>query len=666
MGYVNSVNPPNINTGMPSFSVNVPDHASSLVTSRFSSAQGYANSIWETAKTILQGIRIDDFAINWEGFNWPVTVPVSDFGLSGLNITKPSDVELSEVIMDEIEFSAVEPVLGDIITTEMAIPSFTVEDPVISIPAPPEVDWPVLDYTPAQLSDIQIPSIPDIELPMIPQLSEVVIPAPPDINIPTMELELPAYDLIAPTNMFIYNEAMYDSNLKKLLTDKLYAKLMTGGTGLDPVAEQAIYDRATSRQTIEENQLIDESLSFFASRGFPLPPGALSGALADINQKILRAREDLNNDILVNQAKLTWEDTQKIIEMSLTLEQTVMNFVNSYQQRAYEVAKSTSDAAIAVFNAQVAGYAAKIEGYKAVAVVYESRAKVETAKAETYYAIIMGVKTSAEVQKVAIDAYTAQIQGLGLLLETYKTTMEGAKIQADIDRLKIENVRSLVDTYIARVGAITSQYQAYQAQLVGESTKADVYSKQVDAYSSRVGAAKAVADVDISRAQLEVTKLDAQVTLYKSKLEKYTTDAQVAAQKVDAEVKINTLGVQQYEVRVKTYTTELETLSRVFAARIDEVRAAADIKLKEAEIAVNEAIKKKELLLESTKSAATIAAQMAAAALSSVNASASISSSFSTGIQASYSHGVNYSQAASLSVDYQLSQMLQESHEYVE
>ena len=203
------------------------------------------------------------------------------------------------------------------------------------------------------ITDVIIPSTPILTLPTAPSISQIAIPTPPGFDKLQFTATLDQIELIPPDASFVYNEDVYTSLLGDALDTKLLADIINGGTGLSPDTEDAIYTRARSRLSQERNTQYEETSSYFASRGFVLPPGALNARLSKIDRIFNNSLEDLNRDIIIKQAELTWQNLKETITAGLSRENQMLTYANAKAQRAFEAAKETIHSSIAVFHARV-------------------------------------------------------------------------------------------------------------------------------------------------------------------------------------------------------------------------------------------------------------------------------------------------------------------------
>ena len=595
--------------------------AGELVAERFGSASQYAGELWAAAQALLAQLAAVDFTIDWAGVDLG---SVDAGGLEGLTAASPTPPTVGDITVTSVEFGYAPPSPVETILPDREAPTQNITDPGFSIPDAPTVDWPTFSEVAPTISDAALPEAPSLTLPSVPQLSDVVVPSPPSYSVPEFTWELPSDDIADPSATFSYTEGMYTSALATQLKSDLLADLIAGGSGFPEATEQAIYDRATSRMTDEEQLALDQMLDFFAGRGFDLPPGALSGQMLELNNKILKTREDLNNDILVQQSKLAQENNQFIIKASLENEKAFMDYTSQFQNRALDAAKFVVVSAIQIYQSKVEMYKAKIGIYAAQAEVYKAMVAGEIAKADFYKAQIQGTLASVELQKAQVDIYTAQVGAAGMLIQLYKAQMEGAQIAASIDEIKIKGFAALVQAFSAQVTAASERYRGYQAQIGGEVAKAEMYKAQVAAFAAEVEAYKSQLEADTLLLKQDLAINENNIEIFKSRIQQYIAQVQASGIVVDAQAKIEGVRVDAYKSEVMEYNAELDALSKVFLGRVEEAKGRADIELKEADIVVREALGRQELLQGNIKAAAQIASQMAAAAISGVNASASI------------------------------------------
>lgn len=600
-------------TNLPTNSV-----AAQTIASRFNAATDYANSIWTQTQAILASLGNIDFGIDIPEL---VLDDISYGGLEGITFGPPTAPDIGTIALSWPGFSGTPPSYYDITIPSVTVPGYNIPDPGLNIPDPPTVIWPVLDTNSPSINEIDIPSKPSVNIPPVPTLNFPSIPSPPEYSVPEFTATEPVADLTPPEPAFSWSEAKYTSELLTILTQKLYDQVISGGSGLGAAVEAAIYARAVARQELEIQTMYDNALDYFASRGCPLPPGALAGVMLEADYKINQLRTDINNDILVQESKLAQENTHFVIQKALELEKAGMDYSNQMQNRAFEAAKVTVEIVLKVFELKVETYKAKVVIYQALAEVYKTRILAETAKAEFYKAQIEGVKAHVEIQRSMVELYEAQLKGVAILYEAYKTEMEAANIRANIERIKIEAYKAVVEAYAVKVQAATARYEGYKAQIQGEALKVEIYKARTEAYETQVKAIAIAAEVDLNRAKIALAKTEAQVEIYKAEIQKYATDVTAKTAEIDAQVKIAGLDVDIYKADISKYAAEIDAMTKIVMAQVEEMKAKVQLEIGYIEVQMRKLVAQMQTQAELAKAAAMAGSQIAAASISTFSAS---------------------------------------------
>lgn len=140
--------------------------------------------------------------------------------------------------------------------------------------------------------------------------------------------------------------------------------------------------------------------------------------------------------------------------------------------------------------------------------------------------------------------------------------------------------------------------------------------------------------------------------LQKIKAALYETDVQAFKSLIEAEkVRISSI-VETYQGEVEAYKSinqaegiRLDGVVKAFAAKVEQATKVAELYLKEAEISLRSFTDQMNLKGELVKAGAQVASQLAASAMSSVNASASLGQTDSKG--ESYAVGNSYNKSDS-------------------
>jgi hypothetical protein len=103
------------------------------------------------------------------------------------------------------------------------------------------------------------------------------------------------------------------------------------GTGLDSATEQAIYDRARAR-ILEDASRTAKRISADISKRLPYS-GLIADGLIEADQDVVRALADVNNKILEEQARLTYQSAIDRINQAIAFEKDLMSNFHMTQDR---------------------------------------------------------------------------------------------------------------------------------------------------------------------------------------------------------------------------------------------------------------------------------------------------------------------------------------------
>jgi hypothetical protein len=557
------------------------------------------------------------------------------------SIEVPSFPGINEITVASTAFEGIRPQTRDFTITTFTPPEFTEKDYGIDIPEKPSVEWPIFNKEAPSIPDREVENIPMPELPPIPQITDVNIQDPPEYNPAEFTAEPPVDDLTVPVINFNWGESVYSSRLKTKLGDTLFENLVSGGTGLNEATEQAIYNRAISRLEEAEQAMMDELSDDIAKRGFDIPPGALLTLSSEAENKILRSRTDLNNDILVQQSNLAQKNTHFIIEQAANLEGILINYHNETQNRALDAAKFMVTSAIQIHALKLETYKARLIAYQTLAQVYKIRIEAEIAKAEFYKILIEGAKLHVELQQLYIQAYLAQLESIKTVMTIYKLRMEAVQLAAAIDKMKLDGYAVEANVYATKVNASTQRYEGYKAELSGEAIKSELAVNDVRKYAVENEAYKTKTQAELARVETLLNAVRIELETYEKDLSKYQIDSNKAIAEADIKAKNEGIKINAYSADMSGKVAALQAAVNLYDSNVRKAQAMADVSVKTADVAVRAALGEYELMVEVAKGVATVSGQLAAAAAGAVNASLHAS--------ASDSRSDSYQEAQSLS-----------------
>jgi len=544
-----------------------------------------------------------------------------------------------------------------------SLPEFYTQAPVFHEQNKPSS---VAPFTPGVANvnfDLPFPDVPQVllnpfaEPPTFPDRTE---PSKPGVHVPSFDALTPTGAPAAPSDLAGVYQASYadaapsmitmvngyvDAELTKLNPEfhiqmgKIEAQLskyLAGGTGLSAAVEDAIYARARSKNDAEARRVRDQALADAAARGFTMPAGALLSATQQARQAGADNNAKAASEIVVMQAEMEQKNLQFAVTTSTGLRTMMVNATLSYMQnlgalngQAVESARTVMSAVVEVFNTAVKAFAAKLDAYRAEAAVYDTRLKAAMAGLELYKSEIQALEAMTRVDMNAVNIYKARIDTLQSAAAVYRAQVDGAVGRMGLERLKLDMVRTQVDTYAATVQAKTAEWQGYSAAVQGEVAKVQAYSASASAYAARVQGYRATIEAQSEAVKAAGMTNDAIGKKNSAALDAFRIEVQQKGEIARAKVAIGGLKIQAYEARARNAVAGAQ-------AAAEHYKAVATTTLEAGRISVQAMVESAKVELERGKAIAQVAvangqvhANMAGAAMAGITALAADTASTS-------------------------------------
>lgn len=534
-----------------------------------------------------------------------------------------------------------------------ALPAFEFQEfePTVefSAPAPVTVSAPDAPVAP-EPGEIVTPDAPDLIRPILPELTQIVIPAFAFAPIADFGADLPEFEGATPVTTLQWAEPVYVSEILDEVMTQIRA-FWSGDTGLPPVVEQAMWERAASREDLALARQIADVATEFSSRGFTMPPGMQAARADALREDGVVKKLGLNREIAIEVAKIHVENARVAVQQGIAAEQVLANIFLNGTQRTFEAAKYSVQAQLELHGAMVALYNARMNGYGIQAQVYETQLKARLAEIEVFKAQLEGEIAKGTINEQRVKAYTAQIEAMKADVDVYTARMEGAKVQADVERLRIEGYKGQVDAYSALIGAEKLKVDIYSAQVQSEATKASYLDAEARAYAALIQGKTANAEVNIqsSRAQIEAQRV--QIESYRANVEGVSATIQAQSAQIDAAAKAFVANTQRYVAEAGAQTEHAR-----LGLSVQETQLRSNLALYESQIQLytaqtNKAVQEAGLRLEAIKAAAAISSTLSAGAMAALNVGATISGGANLGANGS----VNLGQSATENYQYSVS-----------
>lgn len=584
-----------------------------------------ADLAYQNAMAFIQ--TLGAFSIPFTAVSSGFTAPAIGYTLSLPSV--PTAPAISFPIIAPLDPLALDPVTS--ITPDTA-PSFTAAAPVVQILDKPAALSATAPGTAPTVASVTLPASPTITLPDAPIMELMTLPSLPAISLPTFSAVVPdGTSLVAPSVGLVWSENYYDSTLLQDVTSRLTTMLL-GGTGIPAAIEQAIWDRGRAREDVVAAKAAQETYEEFSARGFKLPPGALAARMSEITQKNRELGSTYSREVAIKQAELEVENLKFSVSTGIQLEGQLMTYAGQYAARALEAAKTTVDVAINLFNAQVSLYNSRLQAYQTEAQVYRDLIQAESIKLEQYRTEIEAQKLIGEINVQAIQIYSERIKALLSSVELYKAQLDGVRTGVEVDKVRIEGFRATVDSYKSLVEAKTSEYQAWGQSIQGEVAKVGAYEAQARAYGTLVDAYKTGETVKIENMRASISNNEMRVKAFGAEVDYLSEQIKAGIAQVETGVKIYDGQARVYGAQISGEQARVQALAEQIRMIIAAGSTDAELKLKAADINVQQLLRIATVEIENRKAAADVAGQLAASAMGAFNLGAGVSSTWSHSI----------------------------------
>lgn len=571
-----------------------------IVEARIKDAKDTSSSLQTTALGTIDALKGLTFVFDGGDLPAPPDIdPNINLDLNLPEITPTSFGEITSSVPDR-------PMLEDVPgLNDMSIPDFASSVGSLNIPEAPA--WTAPTDAPARptTGEVDMPSAPDIVLPSLPTLVEIDVPDFAGLMLPEFSADSPEFMASALPGILQWNEPVYHSVVIDEVVEVI-RRLWSGGSGIPPAVEEAMFERAMSREDTMAEREIGAVSDEYSARGFTMPTGMQTARVDQMRQDLMVKKLAFTREMTIKIAEWQVENVRFAVQQGLAAENVYVNLFLNSTQRLFEAAKFEIESQVNIYNAQVSLYNAQMNGYQVEAQVFDIKIKAEMSKIEIFKAEIDAEIARGQINEQKVRTYTAQVQGAQAEIEIFKARMQGASIQSDVIKSKIDAYSVDVRAYGERIQADKTRFDAYESQVKGEAAKAGIIDSEARAYAALIQGKSAVANIDVKRAELiiqknrahiegyiadldaEKARIQSQAAVIQSSAQAYTADtqrfsaqaqaetakAQVTVAAKEAELRTN---VSFYQARVQAYIGNMEQLIRQASLAVDALKAAGQL-----------------------------------------------------------------------------------------
>lgn len=211
-------------------------------------------------------------------------------------------------------------------------------------------------------------------LPALPEIPDIILPAPPTAGDgetyktwfdDIFNKLVPDFD-----NRFDDFIATFFPKILECLqttTDNWLCDTITnGGTGIPAAVEDQIWQRARARELAEGMRQKYQAVDQWAARGFPLPAGAMVGAVADADQAISDRVSTISRDTAIKNVEIEIENIRFAVAQAIALRLGAIDATVKYLAAWVALVGDAAKIAEYRMNAEQAYYRALSAYYDAV------------------------------------------------------------------------------------------------------------------------------------------------------------------------------------------------------------------------------------------------------------------------------------------------------------
>ena len=622
------------------------ENVDGIVQSRIDDASTTAESLRATAMETIDALEKVNF--NYSAGD-PPSPPDMDFNV---------DVLIDLPTVEATSFGTItsdmpdRPDLDDVTEVNpLQIPNFQSSISSLNIPEPPA--WTAPGAAPERPStgDVVLPDSPLLVMPQMPALVEINVPSFDGLTLPLFDANAPEFEATALPGILQWSEPTYHTEILDEVLGVI-RNLWSGGSGIPPAVEQAMVERAMSREDMIANREIDSVAEEFSLHGFTMPTGMQAARTDQMRQDLALKKLSLNRELTIKFAEWQIENIRFGVQQAIAAENVYVNIFLNSAQRMFEAAKFQIESQLNIYNAQVALFNARMNGYQIEASVFDTLVKAELSKIEVFKAEIEAEVARGQINEQKVRTYTAQVQALQTEVEIYKARMQGAQVQSDVIRSRIEAYKADVQAYGERIQADKVRFDAYESQVKGEAAKAGIIDAEARAYAALVQGKASVADIDVKRAELIIQK-------NRSRVEAYIADLDAEKAKIQSQSAVIQSGAQAYIAETQRFAAQAqaETAKAQVQVSAKETELRTGVSYYQAQVQayignMEQLIRQAGLVVDALKAAGQISSTLAAGAMAGVHVGATLTGSGAVSASGAYSEVFSQSKSESKNENY--------------
>jgi predicted RNA-binding protein Jag len=537
-----------------------------------------------------------------------------------------------------------DPSLGNVgeITLSTA-PTFTATTPVITTYAAPSAFTETAPTEPA-LTEHTLPIAPSDALPDAPTARALTLPATPSLSVINFDGIVPGALRTPPNVEFNWAEALYSSDIQTELKSKLLSLIQNlRTTGLTDAVLAQIWDKARERTNAESRRRRKAVIRQSAALGWNVPQGDEWLATRQADEQAATDSITESRNIAIAQANMEQANFQYALQQAIAMDAQLFSYHNARQQRLFEAAWRSIEAAVNVYQMEVAYFDANTRLYETQARVFAERLRAQLNEVEIYKAQLEGQRLISDLNEQDIRIYTAKIQAVVSTFELYRSKLEGVKVLLESDALKIQRFGTQIQAFAEKIKAKAVEADIFKSLNAAEEIKVNMYGQLSRAFESRMQGFKIETDAKIAKQTSDIkVAYDVPLETAKIKADIFKSIADTESQRLESLTEVLKARAQVFDAKVKGEAARVDADVQVQKNEIELLVARAGKEIEALKANISSLLAIKDMVINTVRDEAKVQAQLAAALGSAINVSLGQSENEGFHIGTNYSQNSSY------------------------
>ena len=458
--------------------------------------------------------------------------------------------------------------------------------------------------------------------------------------LPTFSTSAPIFSAALPSIAVNWTEPVY---LPTAMTGVVAAvnAILAGGNGLPPSIQDQMFTLGQAREARTALKAVQEAFDTFATKGYVVAPGMLTGQVNRINEQNQLQTNALNREVVVKVADVAIENLRMAMTQGIAAESILANIFNNAAQRSFDMAKYQIEAGLQLYNAQANVFNALNQAYAVQAQVYKTEVDAAISLLEVQRFALEQAKLTAELNTQQVELYTAQWNSVAIQAQVYKDEIEGQMAIVEVAKAQIEAYRVDTEAFATQVAAEKTKADIYTAQVSAEGIKSQINNTNAAIYKTLVDSNQFSLSAWSEQVKSQIELIQAQTSVYGVQVQGFSSQVQAQLGAVQATAEVNRQIISANVAQNQASQAANEAAIRIGQQEVEVALAAAQAAIKLYETNIQLLLGEKEIMTKSLTASGEMLATLAGGAMAAQHVQAGIQYSEALQSSSSYTSGVS-------------------------